>query len=250
MFTLLLISFVAGVLSFVSPCIIPMLTVYFTVITGLSVGELGTSHQVPVLRRKVLINTVAFIVGFVVVFTLAGAAAGQLGALLGKWLQVLNVIGGTMVLIMALRLLGVFNLSFLERLHWEPEIFDRFRQGTKHSSLMAFVVGLVFAFACSHCIAPTLLSILMVAGASQHISSGMIIMLTFSIGLAIPYFITGLGFSRVVGKFKSTRKYQPLAAKAAGLLLLFLSYLMYTNKFLLLTTWFSKFLSYKLPIGM
>jgi len=250
MLTLILISFSAGILSFVSPCIIPMLSVYFTVITGLSIDELKLSSQLPVLRRRVLINTAAFILGFTIVFTLAGAVAGELGALLGKSLKVLNVLGGLMVLILALRLLGVFKLSFLERLHWEPKLFERFRKGPKHSALMAFIVGLLFAFACSHCIAPTLLSILMVAGATQSGALGMVIMLIFSLGLAIPYFLTGLGFSRIIGKLKSTRKYQPWIARITGILLLILSYLMFTNQFLILTGWLTKYLTYKLPLGM
>lgn len=247
MLGLLVISFSAGILSFVSPCIIPMLTVYFTLITGLSLDDLKASAHAPELRRRVVVNTLAFILGFGIIFTLAGGFAGQLGSLLGKWFKVLNILGGVMVLILALKLLGVFKLSFLEKLHWEPDVFRKFRSRTP---VVAFLVGLLFAFACSHCIAPTLVSILLLAGATKSAATGMLVMLVFSVGLGIPYFVTGLGFSRVIGKLRATRRYQPLVTKLTGLLLLFLSYLMFTNKFLLLTTWFAKFLPYKLPLGM
>ncbi|MCL4516673.1 MAG: cytochrome c biogenesis protein CcdA [Firmicutes bacterium] len=110
------VAFAAGVLSFLSPCLLPMLAVYFTLITGMSMSELQNIDNEARFRRHVLINTLLFVIAFGIVFTIAGGVAGQLGQLLQRNLKYLTIIGGVFILILSLRLLGVLKLSFLDRL--------------------------------------------------------------------------------------------------------------------------------------
>lgn len=122
--------------------------------------------------------------------------AGELGALLSSWQVYLNILGGTVILLLALKLLGFFELSFLIKLHWEPRFLEKLRAKTSRSAWPSFIVGLIFSIACSHCIAPTLFSILALAGATQSPGSGMLVMFFFSVGLAIPYILAWGHLSR------------------------------------------------------
>ena len=246
---LLLIAFAAGFISFVSPCIIPMLGVYFSLITGLTGTQLKGATMDPQLRRRVIKNTLAFVAGFAVVFIAAGAIAGELGALLGKWQGILTFLGGSVILILALKLLGVFELPFLARTAWQPKFFDKLSEKSGRSSGVSFIVGLLFSIACSHCIAPTLYSILALAGGTRGPVSGMVVMLVFSIGLAIPYILVGLFYNRMLNLLKRLRRRQRWVERIAGLLMLYLSYIMYTNKLSNLTGYLARFLP-QLPVGM
>lgn len=247
--SLLLIAFAAGILSFASPCIIPMLGVYFSLITGLNSNQLKETIVDSALRRRVMKNTLAFIGGFTLVFTAAGAAAGELGAILGRWQVVLNVLGGTVVLILALKLLGFFELPFLAKLHWEPAFYETLRAKATRSGWSSLIVGLLYAIACSHCIGPTLYSILALAGTTRSPLSGMLVMFIFSVGLAIPYVLAGLSFNRVIKGLQRVRRRQIVVERLAGLLMLYISYVIYTDKLTQLTGYLANFLP-RLPVGM
>lgn len=247
--TVIVIAFAAGVLSFLSPCIIPMLGVYFSLITGLTVSELKEATHDAVLRRRVVKNTFAFVAGFAVVFIAAGALAGEFASWLNRWQWVLSILGGSVVLILALKMLGLFDLPFLSRLHWEPAFFEKVRTNSTRSASASFVVGLLFAVACSHCIAPTLFTILALAGATQNPLSGMIVMFFFSVGLAIPYTLAGLSFNKVTQGLKRFRTKQVIAERLAGLLMLYIAYILYTNQLTAVTGFLARFMP-RLPIGM
>lgn len=226
-----------------------MLGVYFSLITGLTTGQLREAVLDEHLRRRVIKNTLAFIGGFALVFTAAGAAAGELGAILGRWQWILNILGGTVVLILALKLLGFFDLPFLTRLHWEPAFYSVLKEKANRSAWSSFIVGLFYAVACSHCIAPTLYSILALAGTTQDPRNGMLVMLVFSAGLAIPYVLAGLSFGRVMKGLQRLRRFQVVVEKAAGLLMLYVSYIIFTDRLTELTGYLAKFLP-RLPVGM
>jgi cytochrome c-type biogenesis protein len=247
--TVFIIAFAAGILSFISPCIIPMLGVYFSLITGLTVSGLKDATLDVTLRRRVIKNTLAFVTGFSLVFIAAGAVAGELGSLLGRWQGFLNILGGTVILILALKMLGFFQLSFLNQLHWEPKFFNKLREKAKRSAWSSFLVGLLFSIACSHCIAPTLLSILALAGATQDYGSGMLVMFFFSLGLSIPYVLTGMFFNKVIDVLKRYRGKQVIAERLAGILMLFMAYIIYTNRLTELTGFLGRFMP-NLPLGM
>lgn len=247
--TVFIIAFAAGILSFLSPCIIPMLGVYFSLITGLTVSDLKDAELDDTLRSRVMRNTLAFVAGFSLVFIIAGAIAGELGSLLTRWQAFLNFLGGTVILVLALKMLGFFQIPFLNRLQWEPRFFGKLRDKATRSAWSSFMVGLLFSIACSHCIAPTLFSILALAGATQDSGSGMLVMLFFSVGLSIPYVLAGMSFNKVINVLKRYRGKQVIAERLAGVLMLYMSYIIYTNQLTELTGFLGRFMP-NLPLGM
>lgn len=194
-------------------------------------------------------NTVAFVAGFSLVFIAAGAVAGELGSILGRWQIYLNILGGTVILFLALKMLGFFELSFLNKLQWEPKFFENLRNKAAKSAWSSFIVGLLFSIACSHCIAPTLYSILALAGATQSAGSGMLVMFFFSLGLAVPYILAGMSFNKVVNLLKRYRRKQVIAERLAGILMLYMAYIIYTNRLTELTGFLGRFMP-NLPLGM
>lgn len=148
------IAFTAGLFSLLSPCIVPMLSVYFSLITGESLRSLRDLSVTAAVQQGVLRSTFAFVAGYSLVFIAAGAAAAQAGALFQRSLGALTVLGGLFVVALGLMMLGVIPQAFLQRLtlrHRDMEAAPR-----EPWAWSAFVVGLFFAVACSHCIAPTL----------------------------------------------------------------------------------------------
>lgn len=243
----ILLALVAGLVSFLSPCIIPMLSVYFALITGLSVEELEAG-ELPDLWKKALWNTAGFVLGFTLIFTLAGGAAGQAGKLFGQYLWLLNLFGGILVVLIGLRVAGWLELRWFERLllrHQDPSLPTK-----KPGFLSSFLIGLIFAVACSHCIAPTLYSILLVAGATGSAQTGMLLMLSFSIGLALPYLAVGVSYSQALRSIRWLKRRSDRISKAAGLILVTFGLLMISGRWTILTQWLTNLLPYRLPLGM
>lgn len=241
------LALLAGLVSFLSPCIIPMLSVYFALITGLSAEELEAGNR-PGLWKRSLVNTGGFVLGFTIVFTAAGWAAGQVGRLLGEYLDLLNLAGGIMVIVVGLKVAGFLELSWFERLvlrHREPS----FSAG-KPGFLSSFVVGLIFSVACSHCIAPTLYAILLAAGAAGSVGTGALLMLAFSFGLAIPYLAVGVSYAQVLRSVKWLKRRSVHVSRVAGLILVFFGWLMISGRWLLFTQWISGLMPFRPPLGM
>lgn len=248
---LLWLAFLAGIFSFLSPCIIPMITVYFSLITGMSVEELQRQKHTAGFRRRIMMSTVFFVLGFILIFTLAGGAAGIIGNIFNRYLPVLNIIGGTFIIFFGLTLLGVFKPQFLDKLNLEERVnLKKFQ--AKNRYLNSFLIGVFFAIACSHCIGPTLYSMLILAGATGAGSTGMVMMFIFSVGLALPYMAVafiitspqGLSILRRISKH-----YKIVAAVTGGIMIIF-GFLMLTGRFTLITSYIQQLLPYRLPLGM
>lgn len=242
------VAFAAGLFSFLSPCILPMLSVYFSLITGQTARDLRQFSASEALRQGVLKKTLAFVAGFGLVFTAAGAAAGQLGSLFGQYLGLLNVLGGLFVVGMGLVMAGVLPERLVQRIslrHVDPR-----SPGSGPGIWSSFVVGLFFAVACSHCIAPTLYSVLVYAGTTGSSLTGGLLMAAFSAGLAIPYILSGLFLGRAVGMLRQATGPQQWIRRAAGGLLILLGLLMLTGRLTVLTAWISSIWPLQLPGGM
>jgi len=242
------IAFAAGLLSFVSPCIIPMIAVYFTLITGLTVEQLTSLEDKKQIRRSVFIKTLLFVLAFTAVFTLAGGAAGSVGKLFSSKLWLFNLLGGIFVTLLGLKMMGLVRGAWLDRLNLQQKISINYR--SKNGYLMAFLVGIFFAVACSHCIGPTLYSVLIAAGSTGSALAGMQVMFIFSIGLAIPYLVVAFFITEAFNKVKAMTRLSRQVSFVVGLLMVFFGVLMALNKFSLLTGFFYKLLPYKLPLGM
>lgn len=224
------IAFSAGVLSFFSPCVLPLLPSYLTYITGLSFGQLQDAHPRAQVRWTVLGHCLLFIAGFSCVFILLGALAGVASATLHAnlhsvllWVQ---KIGGVLVFLFGVHLSGVFHFGILfgERrihLHRKPAGF-----------LGTFLVGLAFAAGWTPCIGPILGAILaLTAGASAGPGHGILLLTVYSAGLGVPFLLSGLLFHSFLSFFERFRKYIRLVQMATGVLLMVVGVMLFFDMF-------------------
>lgn len=226
-----------GILAFLSPCILPMLQVYLSLVTGSTISELTTQNSDVAVRRKVMGRTACFILGFSVVFVLAGMFAGTVGSFLQERTVALNYIGGVIIVLFGLKMLGVIDMKFLNRLHTSPDRFALLKKGSMAGS---FLVGLFFAIACSHCFGPLLYSTLIIAANTQSTITGLVILLSFSAGLALPYFITAVALPGVLGVLRRFRSATAVVMKASGAFLVVFGVLVFFNQFQIFATVFGK----------
>ncbi|CAB5094282.1 Cytochrome c-type biogenesis protein CcdA (DsbD analog) [Olavius algarvensis associated proteobacterium Delta 3] len=175
-------ALLAGLLSFFSPCVLPLIPAYFTFITGYSLEEL-TGSETSRIRKKVVLSTLAFVMGFSFVFVLLGASASFLGGLFFQYRQYVRVIGGVIILVFGLHLMGLFRiraLDFEKRLQLRKKPLHMF--GT-------FLVGMAFGAGWSPCVGPLLGSILIIAGSQETIWQGIGLLGVYSAGLAVPFLV-------------------------------------------------------------
>ena len=201
----LLTAILAGALSFLSPCVLPLVPPYLCYMAGVSVedfrGGSGTSERAApdATRRAVMLAALFFTLGFATIFVALGAGASSIGTVLRQNLDILAKVGGVLIIIMGLHFLGVFRIGLLAR-------EARFAGGGKPATLSgAYVMGLAFAFGWTPCIGPVLGAILGVAAASDTVSSGAILLAAYSLGLAVPFWLAALfsqAFMRFVQKFR------------------------------------------------
>ena len=221
-------AFVAGILAFFSPCVLPLLPVYVSVLAG-SAGENyiknGRSYIGSGKKRSVLfINTVFFILGFSAVFILLGVSVTALSRYLLFNRLWLTKIAGAFVVFFGLFLLGAFNLPFLLKERRAEMHFE------KVTPLSAFLLGNAFSLGWTPCIGPVLSSVLFMAGSTQNYVVGFWLLLVFSMGLAIPFLILALAADRAMGFLKVSQKYLPHLQKAAGVVLIIMGVLLYLNR--------------------
>lgn len=207
-------AFLAGVLSFLSPCVLPLIPGYISFISGVSFKDLKNS-------KKILVsNTLLFILGFSIVFILLGATATALGSFFLANLKVINRIAGIILILFGVHLLGLLQFSFLNR---EQRYHFTERSNSPFWSLL---VGIAFAFGWSPCIGPMLGSILVLASNQQTIGEGIILLTVYSIGLGIPFLLTALGINKFLELFAKYKKYMPIVEYVAGIMLLVMGLVM------------------------
>jgi cytochrome c-type biogenesis protein len=217
-------AFAAGLLSFFSPCILPLIPAYFTFITGLSLEEL-TSSESNRLRRRVITATVAFGVGFSLIFILLGASASFLGGLASRYHQPIRVVGGLLIIVFGLHLTGLWRLSFLEvekRVH--------IREKPTHV-LGTVLVGMAFGAGWSPCIGPMLGSILILAGSEESVLEGIGLLTVYSAGLWIPFLVMSVFINLILVFLQRTRRVLQYINVAAGTLLIGLGIALILDRF-------------------
>jgi cytochrome c-type biogenesis protein len=219
------VAFFAGVLSFLSPCVLPLVPSYVSFITGLSLDELETK------RRIAITHALFFVAGFTAIFMALGATATQLGRFLNQNQVWLERIGGALIIVFGLYLLGVFRLGALER---ERRIHI---QDKPVGYLGSALVGLAFGAGWTPCIGPILGSILMVSSTQQSLGQGMALLFAYSLGLALPFLIAAAAVEKFLDWFKRFRRYIPLTTKISGAILVFVGVLLATGYFSLLAGW-------------
>ena len=224
-------AFVAGLVSFLSPCVLPLVPGYVSLISGAGVEELKTTNTQ--LLRKVMLNSAAFIIGFSIVFIALGAISTEVGQMLRFYKSALARIAGIVIIIFGLHLTGIFKIKWLytdARLH-----------SVKGGSTPwgAFVIGFAFAFGWTPCVGPILAVILGFAAAQDSVVKGILLLAVYSLGLAVPFLLTSLGIGRFLKFYSRFRSHMHALEVASGGLMIALGILLVIGRFTLISSWLS-----------
>ena len=216
------ISFTAGLLSFLSPCVLPLIPSYVTFITGLSLEDVQKA------RRAALVHSILFVVGFSIIFLALGATATVLGRVLLAHRVWISRVGGALVILFGLYTLGVFNVNALSRerrvhLADKPVVY-----------LGTVLVGIAFGAGWTPCIGPILGSILILSSSSADLNRGLLLLTAYSLGLAIPFLLSALLVRHFLALFTRLRRQMVWVTRASGALLVLVGVLMLTDYFTVL----------------
>ena len=214
----LLIAFAGGFISFLSPCVLPLIPGYIAYISG------GTINEVIEKRRLVLLKTVFFSIGFSIVFISFGITASIVGKFFINYSNQLRIIAGLIIVLFYMQLIGVINLKTLNR---EARFFTK---NYSNNLVFPIIVGAAFGFGWTPCIGPILGSILALASLENNVRNGIILLSFYSLGLAIPFIISGYAVQRFVALSKQMRNFMPYVSKIGGMLLLLTGLLIITNQ--------------------
>jgi len=230
-------AFAAGVLSFISPCVLPLIPGYVSFVSGVSLDELrGGTAATAASRRQVLITSLAFVLGFSLVFTALGASASALGKFLLAKSPVLAKVAGAIIVIFGLHTMGVFRIAALDtekRLHAKKK---------PAGPLGALLVGIAFAFGWTPCIGPILGGILVVAGAKETVSEGVLLLAVYSLGLGIPFLLTSFAINQFFAVTKRIRQHYHTIEMVSGALLVVIGVLIFTNQLTVITRYLQPYL--------
>lgn len=220
----LLVAFMAGLLSFLSPCVLPLIPAYISFITGVSIKDLTDTGSKNVQLNKVLLETALFCLGFSVIFILLGATITFLGGFLSAHQDKIRVAGGILIILFGVHITGLLKIKALEK---EKKIHLK---GKPTSLLGSFVVGIVFAVGWTPCIGPILGSILALAATKESVNQGIMLLCTYSLGLAIPFFITSIAINSFLRLSKKINKYLNVISIVSGVILIIVGILLVINR--------------------
>ena len=228
-------AFSAGLLSFISPCVLPLVPSYLSYITGLSVENLAKVEERERFKSAILLNALLFIAGFSTVFIAFGASASLIGQVLYEYQDLIRKIGGILIIIFGLYLLGVLKLNIFmtERrlMHFESRPVGY---------LGSFLIGTAFAAGWTPCVGPVLGTILAYASTTESMSSGVMLLSAYSFGLGLPFFLTAFGMDTFLSYFKSLRTYLGGVSYISGGLLILVGVMIFTNSVTLFTSFLER----------
>jgi cytochrome c-type biogenesis protein len=213
----ILVAFGAGLISFLSPCVLPLIPGYVSYISGNSLNELIKKKNIN------LIPIILFTVGFSIVFIIFGAASTFLGQVLLQNSQELRIVAGLVIVILSLHIIGIINLRFL---NYEKRI----QTNTNTNFYSPIVIGMAFAFGWTPCIGPILGSILVLAATEESINKGILLLISYSLGLALPFILSGYLIQKFLIFSKNFKRNINLVSKTGGIILLITGILILTNQ--------------------
>lgn len=228
----ILTAFVFGLLSFVSPCVLPIIPGYISFISGKSLQDMTGDDASA--KRAMLSNTIVFILGFTIVFVLMGAAATSIGQFLNENLTLISKIAGAIIIIFGLHMIGIFKIGFLnyeKRFHLQDK---------KLGILGSFTVGSAFAFGWTPCIGPILAGILAIASQQETVYQGIVLLFVYSLGLGIPFFLTALSINKFFSVFNRIKKHFHTIEVVGGMMLVAVGILMMTNYLTIIASYLAK----------
>lgn len=234
-------AFLAGVLSFVSPCVLPLIPGYLSYISGVTLEEMrgtGTEDAAGTARArgKVLMSSLAFILGFSLVFISLGASASAVGEFLMRRLTVLGKVAGAILVLFGLHMMGVLKIGWL---YTEKRVQTRRKPA---GPLGAVFVGVAFAFGWTPCIGPILAGILAVAASKDTMMEGVKLLAAYSAGLGIPFLVTALAINQFFAAFARIRKHYHAIEVTSGVLLVAVGVLIFTNRFTVIARYLTPYL--------
>ena len=222
----LFLAFGAGILSFFSPCILPLIPAYISFITGLSMEELKSSENSKVYiknLRLILWQTTLFILGFSFIFVCLGATASYLGNIISRYEKAIRIFGGIVIILLGMHVAGILNIKQLE---YEK----KWHLARKPAHIFgSFIVGIVFAVGWTPCVGPILAAILGLAGTQETLIQGIILLVAYSLGLGIPFLITAVAMNAFLNLFSKVKRYFKIVSIASGTLLMIIGILIMTN---------------------
>ena len=220
----LLAAFAAGLISFLSPCVLPLVPGYISMISGASVDELKSGDSDKIFDR-ILLHSLLFILGFSIVFISLGASATWLGQILLSRMSILYKIAGVLIIVFGLHLTGILKIGLFNR-------DKRFHSAGKPASAWgSLVIGLAFAFGWTPCIGPILATILGVAASRETIMEGIFLLSLYSLGLAVPFLVTSLGVNHFLKFYNRFRIHLHQVEIFSGIVLIVLGAMIFTNQF-------------------
>jgi cytochrome c-type biogenesis protein len=226
------IAFVAGLASFLSPCVLPLVPIYLTQLVGQSVYQSNDNKQPLSLRLVTFLHAVTFVCGFTLAFVALGAVASSLGSFLQIHLALIRQIAGVLLIILGLSIAGILKLPFLyqqKRFEFHPE---------RPSYPASFLIGITFAIAWSPCIGPILGSILTLAASTETLQKGVLLLLVYSLGLGVPFLLLGLGLNQVSSILKKLKPHLGKIEIVAGILMVVVGIMVFFNVLLYLNSYF------------
>ena len=235
-------ALVAGLLSFVSPCVLPLVPPYLCYLAGVSLDQLAGEAPERAARWTILASALAFVLGFSTVFVILGATASAIGRLVASHLDILAVVAGIAIIGMGLHFLGIFRIGFLYR---------EFRTGLLHRGAGAsaephthpagpvgsYLMGLAFAIGWTPCIGPVLATILVVAGSEHTVTQGAVLLAVYSVGLGLPFLLAGFFAGAFMHFMRRFRRHVATVERAMGALLVLTGILFITGQITTLSFW-------------
>ena len=230
-------AFTAGFLSFLSPCVLPLIPSYVGYMTGMSLQELTSEERRSEALKATIVNSLLFVLGFSLVFVALGATATAVGGALNKYQNLLRWVGGLIVIVLGIHFTGLVNIRFLQI---EKRIHLRRRPLGYVGSLL---IGMAFAAGWTPCIGPILGSILLVAATQADVVKGVALLGLYSLGFGLPFFLAAVGLNKFLTSYKRFSVHMPKVIVASGVILIFIGLLIITNNLtmigLYLTDWLS-----------
>lgn len=227
-------AFLAGLLSFVSPCVLPLVPSFVTYITGLTFEDITSDKDRARIRKITIANSLAFIGGFTTIFVLFGASATFIGQVFLQYQDIIQKVGAVLIILFGLYIMGVLKLNFLtkeKKIHIENKPSGYFG---------SYIVGMAFAAGWTPCVGPILGTILLYASTTGSIGKGIGLLAVYSLGLGLPLFISALAINTFISTFKVIARYMRWITIISGIFLILIGVMIFTNSFTIVTTWFQQ----------
>ena len=229
-------AFIAGLISFLSPCVLPLVPGYISFMSGLSLEELTGGADRAGITRRAGLGSLFFVLGFSLVFTALGASASGVGRLLEAYMPVLSKLAGVVIVVFGLHMMGLFQIKWL--LYEKRFRFGGFAPGPGGALLM----GMAFAFGWTPCIGPILAGILALAAKQETVGRGMLLLFAYSMGLGIPFILTGFATAAFMRFFSRYKRYIRWGEVFSGALLVMVGVLIFSNRLIKLISFFPSWL--------